>query len=279
MSAYVSTRGKSYKKFTKGSRGTTVGTMRARSSIANKKDVAKLIKQVMGRSTEKKLWQNTSITRDLQPFSVGALFTDNVFEMGPSSVNSLNQGVGSSDRIGNKIRVLKATLRVILYPLPYDVEGSFQNPAPKPQDVRLMIVHSKNNPTDVVVSSTFFEQNNGTGSPGDDLTDMLLPVNRDIYVTTLDKRCKLGNALNAGSGNSAINQSFANNDYKYNQLLTYDVTSSFPSNITWNDTSTTPTSYQPTLVVLAVNANGTTKPSNEVTSSMWVNLQLEYSDA
>ena len=246
------------------------------SALANERTMSALVKRVMNKASEKKIHQNTAESLELVPYGAGAAFaTGNVWEMGPSTGVPLAQGTGSSDRIGNKIRVVKATMRVIIFPKPYDATT---NPAPRPQDVRLIVLHSKNNPTDVVVSNTFFEQNNSTTSPQDDLVDMLHPVNRDDYVVSSDRHYKVGVSSADGTGAIADAQSFTNNDYKYNQIITQDVTHAFPSVITFNDTSSVPTSFQPTLVALTCKADGTTTNSNHVPLEMWCNCQLEYTD-
>ena len=243
-----------------------------------KASVSSLVKSYMGRLGETKSFQVTNGSTGVYPYSAaGTLFADNnVIELGPNSAQPLTQGTGNSDRIGNKIRVKKATLQIILYPNGYD---NVSNPFPRPQDVRLMIVHAKNNPTDVVVSSTYFDANNSTTSPADNLFDMIRPINKDDYVVSVDRRVKVGNAINEGTGFVMTDAYFSNNDYKYNQLITWDITSAFPTNITFNDTSAIPTSFQPTLVAMTALATGDTSGAATIPVTMWSNCILEYTDA
>lgn len=273
----VNSRSQKFQARRKAKRSAADSARRATSSaLANERTMSALVKRVMNKSSEKKIHQVTSLARDVVPYAAGAAFAaGNVWEMGPGADVSLNQGVGSSDRIGNKIRVVKATLHVVIYPNPYQAET---NPAPQPMDVRALILHSKNNPTDVVVSSTFFETNNSTSSPQDDLRDMVFPVNRDDYVVSSDRHYKIGYSSSEGTGSLAGAQNFANNDYKFNQLITQDVTHAFPSVITFNDTSAIPTSFQPTLVVLAAQADGGVGTSGRVPLTMTCNCVLEYTD-
>lgn len=250
------------------------GSYKQRGKDFRKRSLPALMKGLLMSRPEKKIFQITSGDRDVCSYSSGLPFSaNNVWEMGPNSSVPMAQGTGSSDRIGNKIRVIKVTMRLIINVAPYDATT---NPFPQPTDVRMLILHAKNNPTDVVVSSTFFEENNSTGAPDDNLFDMLHAVNKDVYVVSHDQLFKCGNAINQGTGGQVAAQYMSNNDYKFNHIIKLDVTKMFPKTIQFNDASSIPTSFQPTLVMLGAQGDGGTNSAAIIPVKFWANTTIEY---
>ncbi len=246
---------------------------------SSKKDahVEEIVKAAIDKKAEVKRWQWAQSSQVLTAYANSILFdANNVIDLGPGIVKSMVQGTGNSDRIGNSIRVKKALLSMVIFPATYNASV---NANPVPQDVRFMILHSRATPTDTIVSSTFFDSNNTTISPQDTIDDQLFAVNRDIYTVGMDKQYKCGFASFEGTGASAGSQNFTSNDYKQNILLNLDVTKHFPKNIRWNDVSTTPTSFQPVLVILVSRADGsTTGATNYQPLRYSANLTLDYTD-
>lgn len=242
--------------------------------------VNKMIQNALNKNMETKQWQVNYTRKVLTYYENSSNYQSaNVIPLGPDATYfPLTQGTGNANRIGNKIRVKKATLKMIFCPRDYDATN---NVDPQPLDIRCLVLHSKNNPTETIVSSTFFDSNNTTQSPQSDIGDMVSSVNKDVYTVSNDRHCKIGFSNFEGTGNSAGHQYYANNDYKLNAVMTIDVTHAFPKNITWNDTSTTPTSFQPYLVVLMAKATG----ADMGTSTSWYpaylnsELTLQYYDA
>lgn len=236
------------------------------------------IKRVVNHTRELKTFQWGYQHLPLYSYSTGSNFAaNNVIPLIPTSTSTpLIQGIGNSDRIGNEIRIKKATLKLTLYPTNYDAT---LNPQPEPFDVRLIILHAKNNPTNLIVSSTFFDQNNSTSSPQDDLQDQLSNINKDVYVVNRDKHYKIGSAINSASGVNQAWQHFANNDYKRNQMITLDVTNALPKSIVWDDTDTTPTSFQPNAVILISKANGVGLSADIEPIKYFMEMTIQYYDA
>ena len=221
-------------------------------SVSNIKNIARKIQT----HREVKQYQKTSNVQTLTTYFNAASFQgSNVIPLGPSSLagSQMAQGVGNSERIGNRIRPVKVMLKLVLSPAPYDVTV---NPIPAPYDVRMFIAHSKQTNSALAVDSKWFEANNLTIAPQDNMTDQLLNVNKDIYVVNRDMILKVGPASAEGLGNSATYQYQSNNDYKLNQVLQLDITDCFPKNIVFNDASTLPTSIVPYMIFLLSRADG-----------------------
>lgn len=272
-----SNRAGAFTKYSKVQRAATTNALRGTVAVPPRSVLNSLVKNLMKSTRETKMFQVITGLKVMYPYSASTgFYQNNQIPLGPWSGQDMVQGVGSSDRIGNKIRVKKVTLNLIMYPRPYDANT---NATPANHDIRLLIVHSKNNPTDTVVSSTFFETNNGTTSPQDNLQDMMYTVNPDVYVVSHDRRFKLGTSKNSGTGSDAAAQFFSNNDYKYNQIIKMDITKSFPTVITWNDTSNVPTSFSPTMILLQAPADGTTTNIAAVLNNYWAQVIMEYTDA
>lgn len=234
------------------------------------------IKRAITRNLEVKQWQFGVDADGLHDFQNVGFHGSNYFGLTPSSVNALVTGMGTSNRVGNKIRVKSAMLKLILYPTAYDVST---NPFPRPYDVRLIIAHSKSTPTALVISSDFFEINNSTAAPSDDLSDMVLNINKNVYVVSYDKRIKVAHASYEGSGSDVANQFQTNNDYKLNVIRNIDITKMLPKNIEWNDAETTPVSFMPNLIMLQAPASGTPSPVDKVALKYYCEITIRYTDA
>lgn len=242
-----------------------------------RKPIKQLIQRAIRNTQEVKQFQFGTSQISLVTYSNTANFNNkNVIELGPSSSNDLTQGTGNSNRIGNDISIKSVSLKMIIYPNAYDATINSQ---PVPMNVRYVIAHSKATPTDLIVSNTFFESNNSTVSPQDNLEDQILNINKDIYVVSRDKSFKVGSANNTGSGSQSQWQHYANNDYKRNVVIKSDITKCFPKKITWNDTSSIPTSFMPNLILFVSRSDGIAYASNQEPLKYFYEVTIRYTDA
>ncbi len=252
---------------------------KARRPIAKRipRQLNNAIDKAVNRHQEIKQFQYGYDNIDMVPYltTSGTFQTNNVIPLIPNHDNPMLQGDSNSDRIGNKIKIKSVHLKLIIMPLNYN---STTNPTPRPHDVRMIICHSKATPTAPIVSSTFFDSNNATVSPQDDLSDMLLDVNKDIYVVSSDKKFKVGYTTMAGTGANPGNQYFANNDYKYNKFIQMDITKYCPASVVWNDDSSTPVSFLPVAILMGANANGVTSTDGESSLKYWAQVTIRYYD-
>lgn len=163
------------------------------------------------------------------------------FALSPGTSIAITQGTGAGNRVGNRIKIIKGVLNYWIVPAPY---SGLLNPAPKPLMVRVWIGYSKTNPTIIppaADTAVFFQNGSSTSPPNNFIADILRAPNKDKYVIFSDKRHKLGNADITGTGFTAGNQYFSNNDFKYNILRKVDITKYLIQNIKFDDTTAIPT--------------------------------------
>lgn len=247
-----------------------------------KKELKMTIQRQIDKNLEVKTWQAHRWNTAATDFGNSANFPNtNVFPVAPSSGFPLSIGDTTDNRIGNRIRVKSARLRLRLMPHEYDNSGAVQNLLPKPMNIRLIIAHSKATPTALVVSSTFFRLGSGTVTPADAMQDTILEVNKDIYVVSFDRTVKLGNSAVdiPASASYDNNQDYQANDYNLNQSLDIDITRMLPKVLEFNNTTTVPTSFMPNLIMLASPADGTALAADEYPFKYYVQVTVNYTDA
>lgn len=180
-------------------------------------------------------------------------------DLSPNNSNlTIPQGTGQGNRVGNKVRVVKATLKYILQPYPYD---AILNSVPQPQDVRMIISSTKGQTQNAPPLASFMQYGNTSQTAAGYSVDMLTPVNRDTQTVYKDWRHKVGaSAVPTVAGTNATYFSY-NNDYKLNVMKTVDLTKFYPKNIDYNDTTVLPTDRGVFLNVLTDDWDGTTSAS------------------
>jgi len=134
----------------------------------------------------------------------------------PSSYHSLSQGTGQGERIGNRILVTSAILKINLQ-LKDD-----PSPHQQPLGIRVFVGWNKSDPTTNPnqLSEKFtrlFELGNTAAGPTNIAYDANLPVNTDKFTVIYDKLFKMGQS----TGGSA--SKFSNNDYNIQQTVYVDM--------------------------------------------------------
>lgn len=247
--------------------------------------VKQYVKKAIHTMMENKQY-TTEVAKTCSNFSGGANWqAGNVFQLTPSSATNalytIPQGTGEGGRVGNSFQVLKAKVRMIMYPQLYNITS---NPTPKLQDIIIYICSSKksvvcNTVSDLytICNSTFYA--NGSSSNGmlGNLYDLVSVPNNEIIKVHKKIFCKLGSS-NAQL-QTGVNQGWTNNDYSYNIKLTLDVTKYLPSKITFNDGDNNSTSNQVFLMICPVNADGTGTASTTFPLSVFFGFDLYYEDA
>lgn len=188
----------------------------------------------------------------------------------------IDQGVGQGERIGNKCRIVKATLSYVLRPNPYNATT---NIAPLPQEVIIRIMSVKNTNELVAAAGNYFQAGDGSQSPTGNLLDIPKVVNTDLYTQYRMIRHKLGTSAYEGGVPNGTNQFYANNDFHYNAIKTIDVTKYCPKIIRFNDNTSTPSTRVLQTFIEAVNADGSTSAVNQVPVTMDYTVNLWYKDA
>jgi len=220
-----------------GKKGKTNKKKKAPKAVKSQK---KLIKAVVEKMAEHKVITYTTEPFTLVPGSNSNNFFANIqllSQYGTTNIFDINQGTGQADRIGNKIRIVKAHYKGIFWPL--GVTASV-NTSPKPQDVRLLILKLKSgdkSPTgmDTAIYNALFQSNNASTGPDGTLSDIFRKVNTDVFTVYLDKYFKCGSQIYAyplatstaslpmPALSNATSFGFSNNDYKLNNRFDIDL--------------------------------------------------------
>lgn len=192
----------------------------------------------------------------------------------------IDQGVGQSDRVGNIVKTRKLLFRYIMTPLP---QSNAITPYNNPQEVRIFFGYLKNQRMtfpDVSTFNNLFQFGNNDTSPFNNLWDMTLPVNDDLFTIVKQVRHKVGNSGYADVQSSGIKQFnyYSNNDFKMNCMRTIDLTKFLNKTLKFNDTTGTCDSG---LYVwfIAVNADGSQSIQNIATIRCQYSIEFQYEDA
>jgi len=202
----------------------------------------------------------------------------NVYPMAPLSLYwTISQGVGQASRIGNTIKVRKTYLNYVLVPLPYNATT---NATPQPCEVRLMLGYVKNTPCFAPVAgdiNQLFQSGNSSIAPVGSLKDIVSVYNKDYWVIKKSWTHKVGYAQYGGTGVSVAQQSFTNNDFKYNVVKRLDITQHMPKTCIFNDSSATTNTKNLFFMHYAVAASGGiyTATSLPVSIEYWIDFHYE----
>lgn len=189
----------------------------------------------------------------------------------------ITQSTGQDGRIGNQIKVKKATMRYVLLPTAYN---AVSNPTPTPLEVIIWIGRVKryiSAPT-ATDFNNFYQFGNTSFAPAGSLFDITYPVNKDYW--TVSKRIvhKIGFASATGSGPNAAQEFYANNDYSYNVVRSIDITKCLASSYVFNDGSNDPSNSQTYMWMEAISATGAVLNATTLCATINYTIDFEYSD-
>lgn len=201
----------------------------------------------------------------------------NVFPLSLGTAIPVSQGTGQADRIGNKVKIVKAMLNYTISPTVYD---ALVNPTPEPTLLRLFIGYSKTNPTVTPSASDFavlFQAGNSSIAPTGYIEDMQRTINTDRWVVYRSPVHKIGCASYTGAGTSTGNQYYTNNDFKYLVMRKINLIKYIKSICTWNDTTVQPTSRGLFGWIAVVGADNT-QLTGTITTKFNYFIDIEYED-
>lgn len=168
---------------------------------------------------------------------------------------AITQGTGQASRIGNVIRVKRATLRGVMFP--NDLNAS-TNPMPKAYEVCMWIFKLKDRAfgdeltyANSVINTEFLQDNNATAGITGELINLVQPVNKDLIHLYYKRVFKLAYAAGTNTGN------LGNNDFKYNQKFSINVSKYVPKVIKYNDNTDMPSISHTYCLIVPFNADGT----------------------
>lgn len=250
-----------------------------RKSIKRKGSLKRMVKKLIQKSAEKK--RSNVVGTGLNVYtSANVSGCDGVVQQISPGTGSfqIQQGTGQADRIGNRIKIVRCTLKGSMDPKPY---SSVSNAIPLPVVVQLFVFYDKDNTTIYpapVSAGDFFQFGNTATTFRNDPVDGWAPVNSDRYVVVLRKKWKLGYASYMGTGTTVGAQGYANNDFKLNHEFKFDLTKHLVKNVRYDDNATDPTTRGLWFVFIAYGADGTAMPSQYIPANVQYSQDLIYTD-
>lgn len=204
----------------------------------------------------------------------------NMFPMLPyTTVWTIPQGTSVAGRIGNQIKIRKVMLNYVLRPNPYD---AVFNTTCIPHEIDLYLGYTKQLPGFLPASGDldFLYQSGATSlRPAGTLKDIVSSINTDYWHISKRWRHKLGYSSNNGTGNSATNQSFNNNDFKLNVIQKLDITKFCPKTVTFNDGTNSPQGKNLFFFYQAIRSDGLLSGSTTLPCNIEFWIDFRYEDA
>lgn len=201
-----------------------------------KKTVAKIAKRVVNSMTETKFLRTAVVNGSIYCDPADLSYQNNFFDVAPT-LGSITQGVGQGNRIGNKIRLTRVMMNIIVNA----VDAAW------PRYIMMYIVSDKRNPTDctqadlqdacngVAGAGNILQDGNSSIGFQKRLTDTMQRINDDRF-TLYKKRCfRLGYA-NQPVGTSGQ----GNNDFPFMRRLKVNLLKYMPKVFRYPDASTVP---------------------------------------
>lgn len=245
----------------------------------NVSDVKQIVQKAIDKNVENKSRQFIDLQHALYYPAQGALYdTQNTIQISPNTGSiDILQGTSDGARIGNKIKIKKATFYAVFVPLGYNVDT---NPDPIPIDVKCCLFYDRLTPTTVPAPRTDFFQFNSTSRPiVGELTDICGPFQNEKYRVLATRTFKLGNSKYDGTSFNSDAQAYGNNDYKYNVIMKWDVTKHLVQNVTYIDNSASPSSRGLWMQVMVSPADGNTGSAGVIPCNCQYWIDVQYEDA
>lgn len=239
--------------------------------------IKSMIKREIARNIENKSLQYYNTGQNIYPSNHNS-FLSSIFPISPyASYLAIQQGTNSQSRIGNRIKIKKLTIKGTIHANQYNVTT---NPTPCPMHVIFWILIDKTEPVSIPAPTTdFLQLGSTTTSLQNDLMDQWAPVNTDKYRVFAKRLYKIGYSENVGTGGLPNQGYLANNDFKFSQNFSIDVTKYLVKNVKYNDNNATPTTRGLFFMATAVQANGQNYSSVTEPAQMQYVMNFDYEDA
>lgn len=251
--------------------------------------VKTIVRKAINRNAENKMRQNGGV-KSIVPTTNVAYQTNCIiplspyYEAGLSAEQNLDivQGTSVSSRIGNRIKTTSCRLRMVIFPLQYNVST---NPYPQPLDVTLWIFKLKSGLTDSTaqvlsqLTINWFKYGSSAIPISNSIGDVVNIVNPDFIQLLKRKVYKIGCAANTGTGGQAGFQYHANNDYKFNQVINMDVTKYVRKYIHYADNNAMPTTATTWMCLTCAYASGASMTNSTVPANFQWEYDYRYEDA
>lgn len=258
------------------------GGFRRYKAKVRRASIKRVVKQVIRRDVETKTAESGMATNQLYyPQNIAMFMSNNIIRLTPGTNLPILQGVGNSNRVGNRCCIRKLLFNLQIRPRAYDLDS---NAVPRPQVGKIVLFYMRKTPTTVDATGNepivdFFQLNNTTDSIKGQMVDQLQQYNTDKYRVFATRTFKIGYSDYEGTGTVPTQQNYANNDFKYSYMLKWDITRYVPKLLRWNDNEATPMSRALYAMIYFAPSDGSTGPGNQIVlqSTYW--LQCKYEDA
>jgi len=208
----------------------------------------------------------------------GSGYTMRLHQLSPNSTTlPISLGTTSSQRVGNKISMVNGRIKLTFWSAAQDSET---NQYPMPCIVRGWIVTKRNTANGDPPSSLpgFFQQGSTAINPSGYLQDNLNVINTDLYRCYKQFSIKIGNGIYEGTGGSAVNNYFSNNDYALTKTITVDFTKHLIKAVKYNDSATDPTTRSLWLCMEVLSANNVGMSVDQQPVKYLGEISLKYKD-
>lgn len=234
------------------------------------------VKKALKAQAEKK---QVAISTQNIPVGTGLAGTALVVRLSPTAAGlSITQGATSAQRVGNRIRIAKAVLRIALSPNAYDATN---NLLPCPSNVTMYVVSNKTTPAtmlDPQYTGNFFRLGTTILGMSGSNTDKDMPINTEDWTLYYKRNFKIGYAAAVMTpGLSLANQGYANNDFLGSASFSLDVTKWMPAIVHYDGAGADPTTRMLYVVFESVNAMGALA-TQTVGSLIDYVIEIQYTD-
>jgi len=201
-------------------------------------------------------------------------------------ITPISLGTSSQQRIGNKIMLSKVTLRGMITPRDLIANNSDQVPInnePMPFLFKMWIGYQKDTAFNEVTAAlpSFFQEGSTSAAPTGTLMDTFRKVNTDKYHIVKTRTFKVGPQAiltSQATANNTNNQQYGNNDFKFCQQFSFDVTKYCVKVLKYNDTNNQPNARGLYWWMEAINPTGTNFTSGRFPAELNYEINIEYKD-
>lgn len=254
----------------------TVNAVTRRRGPYWKASVKKIIQDTLSRTMEKKTLQFAPASIPLYNVASSSWPSNNVLRLTPGSGSStMLQSAAQGGRIGNQVNVKKLMFNFVLTSRGYDVGN---NPTPEAHFVRMVLFYERDFPNDIPNPTTnFFQLGSSSSSISGNVSDIIAPINEDIYVKLAERTFKVGFASYPDPTTGALING-SNNDFDQTVLAKWDVTKYVPKKMLFSDNGADPTTRGLYVCIMLARASGGTGSAANVPMSIRYWTDLEYTD-
>jgi len=203
-----------------------------------------------------------------------------------SFITPISLGTSSSQRIGNKIQLSKVTLRGMINTRAYQTSNSTESPQnnePIPVLFKMWIGYQKDTAFNEVEATltNFLQEGSTSASPSGTLMDTFRKINTDKYKIVATRMFKVGPEYiytTQQSPGNANNQSYGNNDFKFSQRFSFDVTKHCVKTLKYNDTNNQPNTRGLYWWMEAIDPTGANITIGRFPAEISYEINIEYKD-